>query len=69
MIDMDKYFKQLIGNNVLGFIEGSDPVLKKEIVVVSAHYDHLGKRGDAIYRGADDNGSGSSTWQKPSKKV
>jgi hypothetical protein len=61
MIDMDKYFKQLIGNNVLGFIEGSDPVLKKEIVVVSAHYDHLGKRGDAIYRGADDNGSGSST--------
>jgi Peptidase family M28 len=61
MIDMDKYFRQLIGNNVLGFIEGSDPVLKKEIVVVSAHYDHLGKRGDAIYHGADDNGSGSST--------
>ena len=61
MIDMDKYFRQLIGNNVLGFIEGSDPILKKEIVVVSAHYDHLGKRGEAIYHGADDNGSGSST--------
>jgi hypothetical protein len=61
MLDMDKYFRQLIGNNVLGFIEGSDPVLKKEIVVVSAHYDHLGKRGESIYRGADDNGSGTST--------
>ena len=60
-IDMDKYFRQLIGNNVLGFIEGSDPVLKNEIVVVSAHYDHLGKRGESIYHGADDNGSGSSS--------
>lgn len=60
-IDMDKYFKQLIGNNVLGFIEGSDPALKDEIVVVSAHYDHLGKRGESIYHGADDNGSGSSS--------
>ncbi|NJN34699.1 MAG: M28 family peptidase [Saprospiraceae bacterium] len=58
---MDKFFKQLIGNNVLGFIEGSDPALKDEIVVVSAHYDHLGKRGESIYRGADDNGSGTST--------
>ncbi len=55
-----KYFSQLVGNNVLGFIEGSDPVLKNEIVVVSAHYDHLGKRGESIYHGADDNGSGSS---------
>ncbi len=60
-IDMDKYFRQLIGNNVLGFIEGSDPVLKNEIVVVSAHYDHLGKRGESIYHGADDNGSGTSS--------
>ena len=60
-IEMDKYFKQLIGNNILGFIEGSDPVLKDEIVVVSAHYDHLGKRGESVYHGADDNGSGTST--------
>ena len=60
-LDMDKFFRQLIGNNVLGFIEGSDPVLKDEIVVVSAHYDHLGKRGESIYHGADDNGSGSSS--------
>jgi hypothetical protein len=60
-IDVDKFFRQLIGYNVLGFIEGSDPVLKNEIVVVSAHYDHLGKHGESIYHGADDNGSGSST--------
>ena len=45
--------------NVIGYIEGSDPVLKNEVVVVGAHYDHLGKRGDYVFNGADDNGSGS----------
>jgi hypothetical protein len=60
-IKMDKFFKQLIGSNVMGFIEGSDPILKNEIVVVTAHYDHLGKKGDQIYRGADDDGSGTSS--------
>jgi Peptidase family M28/PA domain len=59
-ITMDKFFNQLIGSNVLGYIEGSDPILKNELVVVSAHYDHLGKRNDLIYHGADDDGSGTS---------
>jgi hypothetical protein len=59
-LTMDKFFNQLIGSNVLGYIEGSDPVLKDEIVIVSAHYDHLGKRGNVIYHGADDDGSGTS---------
>jgi hypothetical protein len=45
--------------NVVGYIEGSDPVLKNEVVVIGAHYDHLGKRGDYVFNGADDNGSGS----------
>lgn len=45
--------------NVLGFLEGSDPELKKEVIVIGAHLDHLGKRGDYIFNGADDNGSGS----------
>ncbi len=45
--------------NVLGYIEGSDPALKNEVVVVGAHLDHLGRRGDYIFNGADDNGSGS----------
>jgi hypothetical protein len=46
--------------NVLGYIEGSDPELKKEAIVIGAHLDHLGMRGDYIYNGSDDNGSGSA---------
>lgn len=60
-ITQQKAVTELIGENVLGFVEGSDPNLKDEVLVVSAHYDHLGRRGEAIYNGADDNGSGSST--------
>ena len=44
--------------NVAGYIEGSDPKLKNEVVVYSAHYDHIGGYGDRIYVGADDNASG-----------
>ncbi len=55
-----KKMKQLLGSNVLGFVEGSDPDLKDEVVVVTAHYDHLGMRGKSIYHGADDNGTGTS---------
>ncbi|MFN3939926.1 MAG: M28 family peptidase, partial [Chitinophagales bacterium] len=43
--------------NVLAYIEGGE--LKEELIVVSAHYDHLGIHGDAIYYGADDDGSGT----------
>jgi Zn-dependent M28 family amino/carboxypeptidase len=46
-------------HNVVGLIEGSDPKLKDEIVVVSGHYDHVGIVGGRIYRGADDNASGT----------
>lgn len=52
--------KLLRSRNVLGYIEGSDPKLKDEVVVIGAHLDHLGKRGDYIFNGADDNGSGSA---------
>jgi hypothetical protein len=45
--------------NVLGYVEGSDPELKDEVVVIGAHLDHLGARGGYIFNGADDNGSGS----------
>ena len=45
--------------NVLGMIEGSDPELKKEVVVIGGHMDHLGHFDSYIYNGADDNGSGS----------
>ncbi len=54
--------------NVIGILEGSDPVLKKEAIVIGAHYDHLGLGGEgslapqqsAIHHGADDNASGTA---------
>lgn len=55
----DKNVVELAGYNVMGYIEGTD--LKDELVVMTAHYDHLGKRGESIYNGADDNGSGTTT--------
>ena len=45
--------------NVLGMIEGSDPKLKDEWVLVTAHFDHDGVNGTQILNGADDNGSGT----------
>ena len=53
------------GENVIGILEGSDPVLKNEYVVISAHLDHLGLSaplpdGHNVYNGADDDGSGSA---------
>ncbi|MEM1358749.1 MAG: M28 family peptidase [Bacteroidota bacterium] len=60
-LTQEKSVKELIGENVLGFVEGTDPELKDEVLVVSAHYDHIGKRGDSVFNGADDNGSGTSS--------
>jgi Zn-dependent M28 family amino/carboxypeptidase len=54
--------KELESENVLAFIEGSDPVLKDEVLIISSHYDHLGLNpglnGDQIFNGAADDGSG-----------
>jgi hypothetical protein len=52
--------------NVIGLVEGRDPVLKKEFVVFSAHLDHVGRSvadaaGDTVNNGADDDGSGSAS--------
>ena len=46
--------------NVVAWLEGSDPDLKHEYVVLGSHLDHLGIRGGQVYPGADDNGSGST---------
>ena len=59
VMNMTKEASVLNGSNILAYIEGTDK--KEEVVVVSAHYDHLGVRGDDIYNGADDNGSGTTT--------
>jgi hypothetical protein len=45
-------------NNVAAWIEGSDPELKKEIVIFSGHADHIGETGGTVNPGADDNASG-----------
>jgi Zn-dependent M28 family amino/carboxypeptidase len=45
--------------NVVALLEGSDPVLKNEWVLVTAHFDHNGADGSQIFNGADDNGSGT----------
>ena len=46
------------GRNVIGVLPGADPVLKEEIVLVCAHYDHLGKNGNKVHPGASDNAAG-----------
>jgi hypothetical protein len=53
------------GENVVGILEGSDPLLKNEYVVISAHLDHIGlsaplPNGHHVNNGADDDGSGST---------
>jgi len=52
-------------DNVLGFLEGSDPKLKNEVLVVTGHYDHIGlvndpNATDKVNNGADDDGSGTT---------
>ncbi len=62
-IELDVNINRVESANVLGLIEGSDPELKDEVVIYTAHHDHLGigtpnDDGDAIYNGAMDNASG-----------
>ncbi|MBS1795475.1 MAG: M20/M25/M40 family metallo-hydrolase [Acidobacteria bacterium] len=60
--------KQTDAYNVIGILEGSDPVLKDEAIVIGAHYDHLGRGGQGslavnsteVHHGADDNASGTA---------
>ena len=51
-------------SNIVGFLEGTDPQLKEEVIVIGAHYDHIGimgnENGDTIANGANDNASGTS---------
>ncbi len=57
--------RTLDSNNVIAKLPGSDPILKDESVIYTAHWDHLGigapRDGDAIYNGAMDNASGTAT--------
>ncbi len=53
------------GCNIIGWVEGNDPILKNEFIVVGAHYDHVAYRirngKKVVYNGADDNASGTAT--------
>jgi hypothetical protein len=66
-VDLEKDIAKT--GNVIGYLEGSDPVLKNEVIVVGGHFDHLGYGGpNSMYRGkeklihhgADDNASGTA---------
>lgn len=62
-VSMDVNINRVETANVLGLIPGSDPELADEVVIYTAHHDHLGigtpnEDGDAIYNGALDNASG-----------
>uniref|UniRef100_Q01TI2 Peptidase M28 n=1 Tax=Solibacter usitatus (strain Ellin6076) TaxID=234267 RepID=Q01TI2_SOLUE len=46
--------------NAIGLLEGSDPELKSETILISAHYDHLGVQNEHLYPGANDNASGTA---------
>ena len=72
-------YEVLKTQNVIGVIEGNDPVLKNEYIVVGAHYDHFGSGGPgsgsrqpdtlAIHNGADDNASGVATILEIAQKL
>ena len=58
--------KEFDAYNVVGYLEGTDPKLKNEVVLIGAHYDHIGLRArpvenDSIANGANDNASGTAT--------
>jgi Zn-dependent M28 family amino/carboxypeptidase len=69
-LDLNVIRREVPAYNVVGVLEGSDPSLKNEYIVIGAHYDHLGRGGEGsgsltpnsgdIHHGADDNASGTA---------
>ncbi|PJA97738.1 MAG: hypothetical protein CO128_10990 [Ignavibacteriales bacterium CG_4_9_14_3_um_filter_30_11] len=55
--------------NIIGLIEGNDPILKNEYVAIGAHYDHLGIIDGKVFNGADDDGSGTVTIMEAAKTL
>lgn len=75
-----RHFPEGIGYNVAGWVEGSDPKLKKELIIIGGHFDHCGQHMGRLFPGANDNASGSavvmslaktfaSLGQKPKRSV
>ncbi|MEP6740988.1 MAG: M20/M25/M40 family metallo-hydrolase [bacterium] len=67
-LSTDVVHHEVPASNVIGIVNGFDPVLKNETIVIGAHYDHLGRGGEGslapregeIHHGADDNASGTA---------
>jgi aminopeptidase YwaD len=67
-VSTDVVRREVEAANVVGIVNGFDPVLKNEFIVIGAHYDHLGRGGEGslapregdIHHGADDNASGTA---------
>jgi hypothetical protein len=59
-IDLKAIERGITVPNVVGWLEGSDPEVNDEYIVIGAHLDHLGVQGGQLFPGADDNGSGST---------
>ena len=59
----------VIGRNVGAIWPGSDPLLKDEVILLAAHYDHLGLRGGKLHPGADDNASGVAMLLETARRV
>ncbi|MBO9570981.1 MAG: M28 family peptidase [Chitinophagaceae bacterium] len=58
-LSLDRSVERMESSNVIAKIEGTDK--KDEAVIITSHYDHLGKTDSVIYHGADDDGSGTAT--------
>lgn len=56
-MELAKHMERLESSNVLGMIEGTEK--KDEAIIITSHYDHMGKRDSVIFFGADDDGSGT----------
>ena len=66
--------KEMDAFNVIGVLEGHDPVLKNEVVILGAHFDHIGYRvkpfeGDSIGNGANDDASGTASVMALAKRL
>ncbi len=55
-----RHYPEGVGYNIVGYVEGSDPKLKTECLVVGGHFDHCGEHMGFLFAGADDNASGSA---------
>ena len=64
-----RHFPEAVGYNVVGYIEGSDPKLRRECVVIGGHFDHCGAHMGLLFPGADDNASGSATSMEAGKAL